>query len=277
MVRILAPLPAGQATKSVAMGGQIASITGWENDPYFQELPSHIQALSPLYKIASAVCPHDGVIIDVGANIGISGIMMSYIIPAGSLICVEPSQKNFQLLETNLAANAPHAVAIRSAIGATEGEVSFHESNLCGAWNHVSTESSLGPNDATTTVPLTTFDTLVEKLSLNRVDFIKIDVEGFETPVLAGMEKTVERFNPVVHMEINSVTTILEGGRSPRDLLADFIALMGNVYAYGPGDVLEPLDTEQAQRIFIFRNLTERGCIDDVVGCRDASRLAGLL
>lgn len=273
----VATLLPGQTTKTVAIGGTEVSLTGWESDPYFKDLPSHIQALSPLYTVVNAVCPQDGVIIDVGANIGVSGILMSLINPQGSLICIEPSQKNFQLLENNLAVNAPRAVAVRSAIGSEDGTVSFHESNLCGAWNHVSNERHLGDSDATTTVPLTTLDNIVRLRALERVDFVKIDVEGFETHVLAGMKQTVERFNPVVHIEINSVTTILEGGRSPRDLLADFIALMGNVYAYGPNDVLEPLDTTEKQRIFIYRNLVERGCIDDVVGCRDASRLASLL
>lgn len=262
----------GQSTKPVQFGGVTAEITGYDSDPYFQNIQAHTDALAPLYKVVNGTCPDDGVIIDVGANIGISGILMSLMNPNGRTICVEPSLRNFQLLEKNTSANVPHAVLMRRAIGAGDGDVSFHESPVCGAWNHVTEGSS-----ATTKVPLTSLDNLVASLGIDRVDFVKIDVEGFETHVLAGMQKTVDEFNPVVHMEINSLTTILEGNRNPRDLLADFIALMGNVYAYGPNDVLEPLTTPDQQKTFIFRNLMERGLIDDVVGCRDASRLAAIL
>jgi len=44
------------------------------------------------------------------------------------------------------------------------------------------------------TVPLTTIDKLVEELRLERVDFIKMDIEGAERRALKGAKRTVERF-----------------------------------------------------------------------------------
>lgn len=268
----------GKATKDVQIGGNIANIEGYDTDPYFIDLPSHIQALSSLYSVADHVCGRDGIILDVGANIGVSGTMMSYIVPEGFVYCAEPSPKNVALLQRNLGRNAKAKYeVIAQAIGSEPGVVKFHESNQCGAWNHVSADTMLTVSDATTTVMVNTVDEITRERNLDRLDFIKIDVEGFESEVLKGMRNTVDRLNPVVHMEINSVTTILVADQSPRDLLRRFTDLMGNVYAYGDDGRLMPLDTGDAQHLFLFKNLTERGCIDDVVGCRDASRLAQLV
>jgi hypothetical protein len=51
-------------------------------------------------------------------------------------------------------------------------------------------------------VEVTTLDGIAEALSLDRVDFIKIDVEGFEQSVLDGGETVIERDRPVMLIEI---------------------------------------------------------------------------
>lgn len=45
-------------------------------------------------------------------------------------------------------------------------------------------------------VPLTTIDKLVEELKLDRVDFVKMDIEGAEQKALAGGRATIARFHP---------------------------------------------------------------------------------
>jgi hypothetical protein len=45
-------------------------------------------------------------------------------------------------------------------------------------------------------------DHLVESLSLTRIDFIKIDVEGFEPEVLLGGASVIEKFHPWLYVEI---------------------------------------------------------------------------
>jgi hypothetical protein len=53
------------------------------------------------------------------------------------------------------------------------------------------------------TIPAITVDGFVEEQSLARVDFIKIDVEGFEKAVLEGATRTIARHSPIVLMEFN--------------------------------------------------------------------------
>lgn len=65
----------------------------------------------------------------------------------------------------------------------------------------------LGPNaefarEQRLPVPVTTLDAMVEEANLARLDFVKIDVEGYEPAVLAGAERTIRRFRPAMLIEI---------------------------------------------------------------------------
>ena len=45
-------------------------------------------------------------------------------------------------------------------------------------------------------MPLTTFDKLVAELKLDRVDFVKMDIEGAERNAVLGAKETLRRFKP---------------------------------------------------------------------------------
>jgi hypothetical protein len=49
-------------------------------------------------------------------------------------------------------------------------------------------------------------DDYISKLKLERIDLIKIDVEGFEKNVLIGLKNTLKKFKPYVVMEYSHVT-----------------------------------------------------------------------
>ena len=60
---------------------------------------------------------------------------------------------------------------------------------------------------------------LLAIFALDRVDFIKIDVEGFEQDVLQGMPVTVNRFAPFIFIEFNSFALTQFRNVSPRSVL----------------------------------------------------------
>lgn len=67
------------------------------------------------------------------------------------------------------------------------------------------------PNQRTTRVRLTTLDSLCEQQMLNRIDTIKIDVEGYEVEVFRGAARTLARFRPLVYGEFNNQLMPLQG------------------------------------------------------------------
>jgi FkbM family methyltransferase len=52
-----------------------------------------------------------------------------------------------------------------------------------------------------TIIPIMKIDTFVERYNINKLDFIKIDVEGMDIDVLKGAQKTLEKYNPYIFIE----------------------------------------------------------------------------
>ena len=93
------------------------------------------------------------------------------------------------------------------------------------------------------------------------VDFIKIDVEGFEPEVLAGAARTIVAQRPTLFMEFNSITTMFEARLNPV-IFAEAIWSLFDVSLLDAEGSPQPAPTA---REFVFRNITERGCVDDLV------------
>ena len=90
----------------------------------------------------------------------------------------------------------------------------FHEDGNGSGWGFLSEE--LGGVD----VSVTTVDEAVSALELDRVDFIKIDVEGGELGVLQGASNTLLRDCPLLVFEVNVFCLWRYGRTLPQDLIA---------------------------------------------------------
>jgi FkbM family methyltransferase len=129
--------------------------------------------------------------VDVGANVGTHSIMMSRAVgPQGRVIAFEPTPTTAWLMRENLALNRVenvelHAAAVSDALGGVE--INVFEQRYA-AWN------SRGPasNDGISPIDVVEVRavTLDEALDgVERVAFLKIDVEGFELEVLRGASR----------------------------------------------------------------------------------------
>lgn len=139
------------------------------------------------------------IVLDVGANIGLHSIYFSDLAKRGSVLAFEPSLATFALLLDNVA-NIPNIVPINMAVSDTGQIADFH---------HMSDNAYSGLVDtkrkeviSIIKVPCMKVDDVVSGLGLDRVDFVKIDVEGLEFEVLKGMVDVILKYKPVIFCEI---------------------------------------------------------------------------
>ena len=123
--------------------------------------------------------------VDVGANIGAYSILAASL-PGVRCIAFEPASDTFALLLENVTLNdySSNVTAHRIAIGRERGEVSLTLS--LDTVNHIASDGDSGV--ALESVPLETLD---DALRGERPTVIKIDVEGYETPVIEGAMETL--------------------------------------------------------------------------------------
>jgi FkbM family methyltransferase len=145
------------------------------------------------------------VTIDVGASLGEWTVPLARAVgPAGRVIAVEPAPRSTAALEATLAANALRQVEIlRCAAGDHDGIAEFAVPIVTSAGIDTGT-ARVGPACAgheTLRVPLRSLDSLAIERRLDRVDLIKIDVEGHERRVLDGAAGILERWHPVLVIE----------------------------------------------------------------------------
>ena len=150
------------------------------------------------------VAPGDTVV-DVGAHVGAFTLLFAGLVPEGRVVALEPTPGSFARLCENLDRNDLRwrVTAINTAVGREQGSVGF-KSGVATTGNRIVAAGM----DATGAieVPCTTLDRLVDEAGLERVDFVKIDTEGFEENVILGGQQFLERLKPqVVLFEANGL------------------------------------------------------------------------
>jgi FkbM family methyltransferase len=127
----------------------------------------------------------DEMFADVGANIGAFTILAAGVAGAKA-VSFEPSQETFGMLSRNVRLNGltDRVRPVNAVVGRSAGTVQF--SAGLGTENHVAAASE---KNNSVTVPMTTLD---GELAANPAVLLKVDVEGFETEVFGGAEKTLQ-------------------------------------------------------------------------------------
>lgn len=138
----------------------------------------------------------DWVVFDCGANIGYYSILFSRMAQNGVVYAFEPTE-TIHLLESNLKHNnCFNVMTFEVALSANAG---CYEENIFRLW---------GSDPERRPYNFSTVDKMVEKLRLERLDCIKIDVDSFDFEVLRGAEESLKRFNPWVIVELNHALSI---------------------------------------------------------------------
>ena len=183
----------------------------------------------------------EAVFVDIGANVGLVTIPVARTIRelGGRAIAVEPIPVNVARLQRSLELNGLEECVeiVSAALGEFDGTIQMEKEGAQGASANAWVVLDRARARAPQTVPLITLDSLVEERGLMRLDVIKIDVEGFEVPVLRGAARSIGHFRPVVYGEFNNELMPMRG-YSFLDAWALVEPLEYACYAFGRGGEL---------------------------------------
>jgi len=138
-------------------------------------------------------------VLDIGANIGIYSFHYAQIAKDGLVIAIEPGVHAFRLLVKN--SNAfKNIIPLNLAVSDKTEVVNFFEAKDAA----YSGLKDTGRNQiiGVRKVPCYCTDALLRPLRLQRIDFIKIDVEGYEEEVVSGLVEVISVFKPTILCEI---------------------------------------------------------------------------
>lgn len=146
------------------------------------------------------------VVIDVGANVGdyARAVLTS---TSAQVHCFEPQPAVAEVLRSNLAHFGERAVVVASGVGSEVGRLALHynpDSSELASFSEEVNKIGYVDNAQSVEVPVTTLDEYVVRAALQRVDFIKIDTEGYEREVLLGAERLIRELRPsMIQVEFN--------------------------------------------------------------------------
>ena len=184
--------------------------------------------------------------LDIGANIGVFTMLGASIVgPDGRVVAVEPIPRNATLIERACRRNGfDYVQVIRAAASDRSGTLELRTEP---STSNAATPAAAGPrlladSGRCVHVPAIVLDDALA--GIERLDLVKIDIEGMEPRALAGFARTLERHRPVLVCEFHPWAIERAGGTTPRA----FLAWLGQWYGTlrvlhrdgRPEDFLEP-------------------------------------
>jgi FkbM family methyltransferase len=139
------------------------------------------------------------VVIDAGGCWGDTALYFAHEVgPTGKVVSFEFIPSNLEVMRKNFGFNThltDRITVIPQPLWSTPGNVLYYVDR--GPASNVSSERIAAREGAVEgTCTTATIDETVEKLGLNKVDFIKMDIEGAELASLRGAEKTLKKYRP---------------------------------------------------------------------------------
>jgi FkbM family methyltransferase len=187
----------------------------FERYPEFEGLPD--LDVSKVAKCAGLAASFDTAL-DVGAHVGAVTLYLAR--KFARVIAFEAVPSTFEFLERNTD-GVPNVTAMNIAIGPSEGDVYLSHYPQHGQLSHVTGSEEPSETARIGPIPARTIDSM----DLPDVSFIKIDVEGYELPVLEGAISTIQRCRPLILVE--------QGGNEekhfgrPRNEASEFLESLG--------------------------------------------------
>ncbi|MDO8693476.1 MAG: FkbM family methyltransferase [Sheuella sp.] len=203
------------------------------------------------------------VVLDVGANIGCTSILFGNL--AEKVYCFEPSPTTFGYLEKNVKnARLDRVTPVNVGLGKESGmfELTFSQSDRSGGF--VSNLTSASQGHQVEQIKIIKGDDFMNESKVPKIDFIKIDVEGFEKSVIEGLSATIARDQPIVVLELNHWCL----NALQRTSVPDFFDFLRSVFPH-----LYAVDMSYVRN---FKDRVRRKLIPSLYDVKDAKNLHDL-
>lgn len=191
-------------------------------------------------KLISKLLKKGMVCLDIGSNIGYYAILEhTKVGNEGKVIAIEPSPANYETLKENIKLqNSTNIENYNFAAGNKNGITKFViDKRSNGCMTVPEGEEPIIPGEIIE-VAIKKIDDFVEEIKLEKLDFVRMDVEGYENYVFEGMHKTLEKFKPMIQIEIHSSLM----GKETTIKLLEFLKNQGyDISYYIPRDVDVPI------------------------------------
>ncbi|RPH37210.1 FkbM family methyltransferase [bacterium] len=135
-------------------------------------------------------------VMDLGACFGTTALVFSELAgPSGKIIAVEPIM--YQAVRANMERNdVRNVTVIPQGVSDKKGRTVIEVGDYCLDSSMAAREYTKEYYSHKMEIELTTIDDLAEELKLDRLDFIKIDIEGVEELAIRGAERVIKKFKP---------------------------------------------------------------------------------
>ena len=147
------------------------------------------------------------VVIDIGANLGYFSKTFSKLTPNGKVICIEPLPQYFYILKYFLASRKNIEIH-NVALGKEAGEVTMilpQSNGMIRTGLPYISKADEKSEHPTQNVQIVNPNSLLK--NLDKIDYIKCDVEGFEWIVFQELKILLEKHKPLVQIEISKENT----------------------------------------------------------------------
>jgi FkbM family methyltransferase len=175
--------------------------------------------------------------VDVGANVGLfTAVLAEAVGASGTVVALEPDPENFGYLQQTIALNQFRNVrAVQAAAGEAAGSLTLH-TNSGNRGDHRLYRTALA--DGEVPVEVLPVDVVLERAGIATVEFVKIDVQGYEAKALAGMARTLRQSPGVVVLMEFWPHGLRCAGSDPLQLLNGLREMGFGVSLLGPGGAL---------------------------------------
>jgi FkbM family methyltransferase len=167
---------------------------------------THIESeLNNIFAIVDTL-PADAVIVDGGANIGFFTVPVAHRTRGRGtrIVSFEPQRQLFQALGGSLAINGyDHVYLHNCGLGADYGQAELPavDYSIAQDFGTVALSDDTTVDEDAWMADRQVEITSIDNMALPRLDFFKLDVEGYEVPALTGALKTIKKHRPWIWVE----------------------------------------------------------------------------